>query len=296
MRYGTGVLFVLAAATLWSLIAIAIRLIDEADTWAVMFWRSVGMLPALVAIILWRSGGRLWAPVRATGLAGLLGGLGLVMAFAGAIFAIRTTTVANAVFLFAATPILAALLGRIFLREAVRPVTWGAIALSGLGVFLMVREGLALGMGPGTGAALVSALGFAIFTLTLRWGRLADMFPALLVGAVLSIIVAAGVSAAQGGTLAVPLRDIAIAVGMGIFLLTFGMVLFTLGSRVVPAAELALLSMVEVLLAPVWAILILGEGASTATFLGGAVVLAAVAINALSGLQGRAARAGGSAI
>jgi drug/metabolite transporter (DMT)-like permease len=290
MRYGTGVLFVLAAATLWSLIAIAIRLIDEADTWAVMFWRSVGMVPALVAIILWRSGGRLWAPVRATGAAGLLGGLGLVMAFAGAIFAIRTTTVANAVFLFAATPILAALLGRLFLREAVRPVTWGAIALSGVGVFLMVREGLALGMGPGTGAALVSALGFAIFTLSLRWGRVADMFPAILVGAVLSIVVAAGVSAAQGGTLAVPLRDIAIAVGMGIFLLTFGMVLFTLGSRVVPAAELALLSMVEVLLAPVWAILILGEGASAATFLGGGVVLAAVGINALSGLQGRAAR------
>jgi drug/metabolite transporter, DME family len=291
MRYGTGVLFVLAAATLWSLIAIAIRLIDQADTWAVMFWRSVGMLPALVAIILWRSGGRLWVPVRATGLAGLLGGLGLVMAFAGAIFAIRTTTVANAVFLFAATPILAALLGRVFLREAVRPVTLGAIALSGVGVFVMVREGLALGMGLGTGAALVSALGFAIFTLTLRWGRLSDMFPAILVGAVLSIIVAAGVSAAQGGTLAVPLRDIAIAAGMGVVLLTFGMVLFTLGSRVVPTAELALLSMVEVLLAPVWAILILGEGATPATFLGGAIVLLAVAINALSGLQGRRAPA-----
>lgn len=291
MRYGTGVLFVLSAATLWSLIAIAIRLIDQADTWAVMFWRSVGMLPALVAIILWRSGGRLWAPVRATGVAGLLGGLGLVMAFAGAIFAIRTTTVANAVFLFAATPILAALLARVFLREPVRPVTWGAIALSGAGVFLMVREGLALGMGAGTGAALASALGFAIFTLTLRWGRLADMFPALLVGAVLSILVAAGVSVAQGGILAVPLRDIAIAAGMGVVLLTFGMVLFTLGSRVVPAAELALLSMVEVLLAPVWAIVILGEGASAATFLGGAVVLAAVAINAASGLYWRAARA-----
>ncbi|MFN3971356.1 MAG: DMT family transporter [Gemmobacter sp.] len=287
MRYGHGVLMVLAAATLWSLIAIAIRLVAEADTWAVMFWRSVGMLPALVMLILWRSGGRLVGPVRAVGLAGLVGGVGLVLAFAGAIFAIRTTSVANAVFLFAASPFLAAVLGWLILGERVRRATWGAIALAGIGMFLMVREGLALGMGLGNAAALLSALGFAVFSLALRWGRLADMFPAVLVGAVMSVLVAAAMSAAQGGTLAVPLRDIAISAGMGVVLLTFGMALYTLGSRVVPAAELTLLSMVEVLLAPIWAWVLLGEGATPATFVGGAVVLAAVAVNALSGVRGR---------
>ncbi|QYK42766.1 MAG: DMT family transporter [Paracoccaceae bacterium] len=290
MRYGTGVLLVLAAATLWSLIAIAIRLVDEADTWAVLFWRSAGMIPALVLLILWRSGGRLVGPMRATGLAGLVGGFGLVLAFAGAIFAIRTTTVANAVFLFAASPFLAAILGRLILRETVRPATWGAIALAGAGMFLMVREGLSLGMGLGNAAALASALGFALFTLALRWGRLADMFPMILLGALMSIGVAAVVSAAQGGTLAVPLRDIAISAGAGVVLLTFGMALYTAGSRVVPAAELTLLSMIEVLLAPVWAWVLLAEGATPATLLGGGVVLTAVAFNALSGLAARPAR------
>ncbi len=283
MRYSTGLLLVATAATLWSLIALAIRLIEAADTWAVLFWRSAAMIPVLGLFILWRSGG-LVGPVRAAGWAGLVGGFGLVLAFAGAIFAIRTTTVANAVFLFAASPFLAALLGRLLLAERVRPVTWGAIGLAMAGMFLMVREGLSLGMGPGNAAALLSALGFATFTLALRWGRLADMFPAILIGAALSCAVAALVSGWQGGTLAVPARDIAIAAGMGVCLLSFGMILYTLGSRVVPAAELTLLSMIEVLLAPVWAWAVLAETASRGTLVGGAVVLAAVAINALAGL------------
>lgn len=290
MRYGLGVLLVVCAATLWSLIAIAIRLIEEADTWGVLFWRSAGMVPALVVLILWRSGGRLIGPLRATGAAGLIGGTGLVAAFAGAIFAIQTTTVANAVFLFAASPFLAALLGRLILREPVRPATWAAIGLAGLGMFLMVREGLSLGMGAGNAAALISALGFATFTLALRWGKATEMFPAILTGALMSVAAAALVAALGAGTLAAPPRDIAIAAGMGVVLLTFGMVLYTLGSRVVPAAELTLLSMIEVLLAPIWAFLMLGEQATPGTLAGGAVVLAAVAFNALSGMARRPAR------
>lgn len=288
MRLSSGLILVALAASLWSLIAPGIRLIQQADAWAVLFWRSAGMIPVLVPLILWRSGG-LIAPLRATGLAGLIGGVGLVFAFAGAIFAVKTTTVANAVFLFAASPVLAALLGWAVLRERVRPATWAAIVLAGFGMFLMVREGLSLGMGAGSAAALLCALGFAIFTLSLRWGRLGDMFPAQLIGAVLSLGVAAAVSFATGGTLAAPPADIAIAVALGAALLTGGMILYTLGSRVVPAAELTLLSMIEVLLAPVWAMLLLAEAATPGTWIGGAVVLAAVALNALSGLGRRPA-------
>ena len=64
-----------------------------------------------------------------------------------------------------------------------------------------------------------------------------------------------------------------------------GLTLFTFGSRVVPAAELALLSMTEVLLGPFWVWLFLGEGASVYTLVGGAILLSAIAGNALSGLR-----------
>ena len=75
---------------------------------------------------------------------------------------------------------------------------------------------------------------------------------------------------------------------MGAVLLATGMALYTIGSRVIPAAELPLLSIVEVLLAPVWVWLFLGETASGGTFAGGALLVAAVVWNALSGMRRRA--------
>jgi len=132
-------------------------------------------------------------------------------------------------------------------------------------------------------AALLSALGFAAFTIPLRWGRLADMMPAVVLGGVLSMAVAAVVLGISGAPLIVPARDIVIAVAMGAVQLAVGMVCYTLGSRVIPAAELTLLSLVEVLLAPIWVWLVLGETASVSTFAGGGILLAAVVGNALSG-------------
>lgn len=288
MRYGTGVLLVVTAAVLWSLMGLMIRQLAEAGTWAVLFWRSVGMIPVLVGYIAFASGGQVIQRLRGVGMAGAIGGAGLVLAFAGAIYAIQATTIANAVFLFSASPFLAAILGWLILKEPVRPATWGAIALAGVGMFIMVREGLAEGAMLGNVAALLSASGFAIFTLALRWGRGADMMPAVVLGGVFSMIIAVVVLGLTGGSLAVPMGDIAISIAMGALILATGMVLYTLGSRVIPAAELTLLAMVEVMLAPIWVWALLGETASVGTFVGGAVLMVAVAFNAASGARARA--------
>ena len=285
MRYATGVMLVAVASALWSLMGLAIHQIEVADTWAVLFWRSAGMIPVLVAFIAWRSGGRPVERLIATGWTGVAGGAGLVLAFAGAIYAIQATTVANAVFLFAASPFLTAVLGRIVLGEAVRRATWGAMALALLGMAVMVREGLALGALDGNVAALLSSVGFAVFTVTLRRGRLGDMMPAVVVGGAMSMVLAAVVLAATGATLWVPPAEIAVALGMGAVILAAGMVLYTLGSQAVPAAELALITMIEAMLAPIWVWLILDETTTVATLYGGAAVLGAVAINALTGMR-----------
>lgn len=285
MKYTTGVVLVLCAGVLWSVMGLAIRQMEVASTWHILFWRSLGVLPVLLGFIAWRSGGKPWGRLCSVGLPGLLGGIGLIVAFAGAIFAIQSTTIANAVFLFAASPFLAAVLGWLLLGERVRPATWIAIAVAGAGMFIMVREGLAAGALSGNIAALLSALGFAIFTLALRWGKLSDMMPAVVIGALFSMLVALIVLWSQGSSVFVPLHDIAISIAMGMILLGFGMVLYTLGSTVVPAAELTLLSMTEVLLAPIWVWLLLSETASSGTFVGGAILMAAVAGNALSGIR-----------
>jgi drug/metabolite transporter (DMT)-like permease len=97
----------------------------------------------------------------------------------------------------------------------------------------------------------------------------------------------AGVLAATqlGQPLVIPATDLMWCVLMGIVTMSGGMILYTPGSRVVPSAELTLLSNTEVLLAPFWVWLIMGETASTATFIGGAVVLVAIVFNAYAGVR-----------
>ncbi|MFT4149182.1 MAG: DMT family transporter [Paracoccaceae bacterium] len=285
MRYGTGVVLVAVAAVLWSGMGLAVRSIEEAGTWAVLFWRSAGMLPVLAGFVAWRSGGRIVAPMRAVGLTGVAGGVGLIMAFAGAIFALQNTTVANAMFLYSAAPFVAALLGWLVLGERVRAGTWAAIALAACGMVLMVGDGLSGGALAGNMAAICAALGFALFTIALRWGKLSDMMPAVAIGGLMSMALAAIMLALTGEPLMVPARDIAIAAGMGAVMLGGGMVLYTLGSRVVPAAEATLLTIIEVMLGPFWVWLVLGETASANTLIGGGFLVGAVALNALTGVR-----------
>lgn len=284
MRYLTGAGLVVAAGVVWSVQGVLIAGITEAGSWSVLFWRSLGMLPVLV---LWIGPRAVWPKVRAMGWAGVLGGLGLVFAFGGAITALQSTTVANAVLLFSASPFLAAVFGLVILREKVATLTWGAIALAILGIVIMVGGIGQIGGGTGIGtvAALLSAAGFAAFTVALRWGRVQDTRPAVLLGGVFSLLAGLGAALILGQPLAAPLPEIAIATGMGAITLTGGMALYTLGSRVVPAAQATLLSLIEVLLAPLWAWAVLSETLSTNTALGGAVLLAAVALNAALGLK-----------
>lgn len=285
--YRTGVILVLIAGLLWSMMGLFIRLIDTAGTWQILLYRSLGLAPVLFVFIALRSGGAPFGRIRRAGWDGVAGGFALVLAFAGAIYAIQATSVANAVFLFAASPLFTAVLAWPLLREPVRRATWVAILIAGIGMYLMVREGLALGAGWGSAAALVSSAGFAIFTITLRRGRMGDMMPAAMIGGVLSVIAALAVLVVSGEPVAVPVHDMVIAGLMGALVLGGGMAAYTAGSRAVPAAELTLLSMVEVMLAPVWVFLFLSEKASVNTLLGGAVLLAAILFNAFSGLRHR---------
>ncbi len=285
MRYGTGMVMVLVAGLLWSFQALMIRQIAEAGPWAILVWRSLAMVPVLLVFMAWRTGASPFPALRRAGLSGVLGGVGLVVAMGGAILAFQTTTIANAAFLLAASPFLAAILGWLVLREPVAPRTWGAIALALVGIFIMVRDGLAGGALVGNAAALISALGFAAFSVALRWRRTEDSLPASILGASFAVVAGTVATLQTGQALVIPAPDLMWCVIMGVVTMSGGMVLYTLGSRVVPSAELTLLSNTEVLLAPFWVWLLMGETASAATFVGGAVVLVAILFNACAGVR-----------
>lgn len=288
MTYGKGVALVLGAGVLWSSIGLVVRQIDDAEAASVMFWRSAGLLPVLWAFLHWRTGGRVLTGLRAVGLPGFVGALGLVAAYAGAIYALQATTVANAVFLYSAAPFVAALLGWAALGERVAATTWAAMALAGAGIFVMIGGGFGGGRMDGNIAALISAAGFSVFSVSLRWGHVEDSLPTVLLGGVLSMIAAFGLAAALGQTVAASTRDIGISMALGAVVLTAGMALYTLGSKALPTAELTLMSSIENILAPIWVWLLLGETASQSTLLGGAMVLVAVMGNAFWGARRQA--------
>ena len=223
MRYKTGLIMVLTAGVLWSFQALVIRQIDEAGAWTVLVWRSVGMLPVLLAFLAWKAGGSPWPAIRKAGPAGMMGATALVAAMGGAILAFQSTTIANAAFLLAASPFLAAVLGWLILSERVAPRTWAAIGLAMVGIMLMVREGLAAGALVGNLAALISALGFAAFSVALRWRKVDDSMPIVLVGASLAVVAGAIAASNAGQALIVPATDVLWCVAMGMITTAAGL-------------------------------------------------------------------------
>lgn len=278
-----GVLFVFAAGVLWSTVGLGIRLIEDATVWQILLYRSFSMALFLYVVIRLRSGESPFAQIRRVGFPIVIAALSLVAAYSGGIYAIQTTSVANAMLLFATAPFMAAVLGRIVLKEPVRVATWVAIAVALGGIAIMVADESGSVVIVGSLAALGSALGFAVFTVALRWGRTGEMLPSVFLSGIFGFIISFAVCYFTGLSLTLSLQDGGVAISMGVFQVGAGLILYTLGSRSLPAAELALLSLAEVLLGPFWVWLFLGETASINTLIGGAVLLAAIAGNALSG-------------
>ena len=207
--------------------------------------------------------------------------VGLFVAYSGGIYAIQNTTVANAMLLFASAPFITAILGAILLGEKVPYYTIIAIFLAMGGVVIMVLESVGANTFKGGMAGIISAFGFSIFTICLRWGRQTDMLPSVFLSGFLAVSLSASICYYQGLSFVISPVDTSLAFGLGVFQVGIGLIFYTLGSKTVPAAELTLLSLSEVLLGPIWVWLFLGESASTMTLFGGAVLLTAIFYNSV---------------
>ena len=279
--YARGILLVMAAGGFWSLGGILVRLIETAGPWQILLVRSASLSIALFMVLLVRHRGALLGELRGIGLDGVVGALCLGVAFTGFIFSLIHTSVANAVFMLSASPFFTAPLAWMLLGEPVRRGTWIAMSLALVGVAVMVAGGIGAGALFGNLAALAAVLGFAGFAVTLRRKRLTDS----LTLACLAGIFTAVAAAALVDDFAYSTYDFAVCAVMGVIQIGAGMVLFTLGSRHVPAVELTLLSLTEVVLAPIWVWLWIAETPRPWTLIGGAVVIAALIGHALSGMR-----------
>ena len=280
-----GLVFVFMAGVLWSTVGLGIRLIEEATVWQILLYRSISLSLFLAIVIYLRSKENLFTVIRAAGLPACVAGLALVGAYSGAIYGIQSTSVATAMLLFACAPFIAAILGWLFLREKVRKATWISILFAMLGIGIMVQDKSTGSALLGSLAALGSAFGFAVFTVALRWGRSGEMLPAVLLSGIFAIFITSSICLLSGLPFQISVNDTGISMGMGVFQVGAGLVLYTLGSKTLPAAELTLLSLAEVLLGPVWVYLFLNEVVTLSTLVGGLILLLAIAGNAISGAR-----------
>lgn len=282
-----GRLLVLFSGVAMSLGGLFIRSIQDANEWQILFWRSIGIILALLVYVGIRSRGRVAGAFRAVGLKGVVAGACLASGFTGFVFSITHTTVANTLFMLSAAPFVTAILSRLLLGEQVTRGTWAAMAGAAVGVAIMVGEGMAAGDLFGNLMALGAAVGFAGFSIALRSGREVDMMPATCLAGVFSAGGAGLVLMAGGGGFAVSAADMGLCIAYGAIAIGVALMIYTLGSRLVPAAELTLLSLTEVVLGPIWVWLAFAEVPSELTLLGGGVLLGSLAFRAATGIRRR---------
>ena len=290
-NYLKAFFLVLFAGTIWSFGALLVRYMEAAQSyqWQYLFFRGMTVAIVLLIYILTREGIAVVDNFKRTGLAELLGSCGLVAAFSGYILSITVTTVANTLFMLAAAPFIAAFLGIVLLQEKVRYITWVAMIIAFFGILIMVLEGLEAGNFFGNLMALVSALGFAVFSVSLRFRKETPKFTTVALAGILCALVALLIIFFDNDTLAMPLRNVYLSILHGL-ILGFGLILFSLGSKFLPAAQLTLLSMVEVVGGVLWVYIpIFGihEVPSVLTVTGGVIVLSAIVLDGANARQQR---------
>ncbi len=271
-----GVIMVLLGGTCLSTSGVMLRFIESANGWQILFYRGIFFFLTMMFFLAVRYRGRSLSALYATGKAGVFLGVTLGLASVLYIFGILSTTVANVVFIISAAPLNTALLARLILGERPSAGTWAAMLAALCGVGLMVGDGLAGGGLFGVLCALGVAVSFAALLITLRLTRGIDMLPALCIGGVVSAVIALVMT----NDLSVSPRDAAICFFLGTVQFGGGFILITLGARHLLAAETALLSLTETVLAPLWVWLAVSETPSLLTLAGGAVVITAVATRA----------------
>ncbi len=285
-----GLAYGLAGGLALSIGGVLLRFIDSATSWQVITYRSsfLGLAVMLLCVAKYR--GRVFHAYRNIGWTGLAAAVILGAGYPTYVLALLNTTIANALFLLSTAPLIAAVLGWVILHERVHRSTWIAIAGTVLGVLVMVVEGIRGGGLFGNVMALATALLFAAYTIAIRWSRGVDMLPALS----LAGFFAGGMGVlGAGGDIAVSDHDLALCIVMGGFQASLGFMFYTLSARHIPAAEINLLAMGEVVLGPIWVWLVIGEVPTELTLVGGAIVLVSVFSFAVSSVRASRARSAG---
>jgi drug/metabolite transporter (DMT)-like permease len=280
----------LIATFLWSIAGVFTRHLEHAQSWEVTFWRSFFAMIFMMGVLVWtrRAHGiqGAWRAVRETGWAGLISGAMWATMFTCFMLALTRTTTANTLIVNSLAPLFAAALSWLVLKQPIAQRTWLAIFIAIAGMAWMFQAGLAADKAAlsGTLIAFGIPVASAINVVTLkRVGHDVDLVPAVLLGAIFSV----AISLPWAIPLQASAHDVAILGFLGFFQLGLPCMLMVRASRHLAAPEIALLSLLEVIVGPLWSWLFAGEAVAVSTFSGGIVVLAALVLNEAAAFRNR---------
>lgn len=275
-----GLIITIGAVLLLSPDSLLVKLLS-CDVWTMLFWRSLitgTFLLAGLALIYRR---RLITLSLESGRYGLMSAM---VAAAGSLMfvnALMRTTAANTLVILAATPLFAALIGYIFIRERISRTTLGAIFTVFCGIVLIFMRSLEPGDMVGNFLALGAASLWGGNLVVLRQARALNMIPPIAFGSLLAIPFAL----AGGWPEAVSSRDAWLLLLQGSLVLPLSFALITRGSRYLPAAEVSLILLLETLLGPLWVWLVVGESPDLPTLLAGLLILTTLVVHSLLQLK-----------
>lgn len=226
-----------------------LRLVEEAGHWQIVFLRTISIFVAVMALVIVRYRSRTLAVVKELGWPGVWASIALGSANIGFLLAMLNTTVANTLVILACMPLFSAVFGWLLIRERVSARTWVSIAVAIVGIIVIFSGSVGGGRLVGDSAALFTAVchGFALVQLRRVGNR--DTTPVIAFGGLGSSLVALPLA----GSLVYTLHDATIILFQGLLQMPLAIGLFMSGARFIPAAEVALFSLIETVLGPLWA-------------------------------------------
>jgi len=272
--------FVIIAGLLWSLGPLIIRNMDSPNLfpWQYLFTRGIVVFSLLNLYLFFEEGKEFYKNYFKIGISGIIGGLGLGFAMITFIWSITNTSAAITLLCLSSMPFITALLGFLFLKEKISPSVWVAIFVASTGVAIMGFGSLSKGSILGLMFGMISAIGFSIFSVSLRWRKETPK---------ITTVAIAGLFCCVFSTFVIFQKDLSflsttkneMLFSLHGTLVCLGLILYSVGSKAIPAAELTLLSLTEVIGGIFWVwipIFGINEVPSNNTIIGGFLIFMSI--------------------
>ena len=264
---------VLFAGLLWSFGPLVVRYMDQPGLvpWQYIFARGLTIFIVLNLYLYFEEGKNFYKNYLKVGTSGLIGGCGLGLAMITFIYSITNTTAAVTLLCLAAMPFFTALLGFLFLKEKISFNVWIAIGIATIGIIVIAFGNTEKNSLIGLIFGMISSIGFSIFSVTLRWRKETPKFATVSIAGLFCVIVALIFIAINDSPILSSSYNGALFSLHGT-IVCMGLILYSIGSKAIPAAELTLLSLTEVIGGIFWVWLPLfgiNEVPSSNTIIGG---------------------------